>query len=56
MVSFGTRERLFDRYFGPEEDLERLFGREVDVVMEGAIKNPHFASSVEESRTPLYAA
>ncbi len=58
VVSFAPRspQKLFDRYFGLKEDLSRVLGREADVVMEGAIRNPRFAKSVEESRTPLYAA
>jgi uncharacterized protein len=59
VVSFERREPpdLFDRYFGLKEDLESLFGREVDLVMEGALrKDRRFAESVEESRIPLYAA
>lgn len=58
VVSFEPQNpsKLFDRYFGLKENLSRILGREADVVMEGAIKNPHFAKSVEESRTPLYAA
>lgn len=58
VVSFAPRSpaSLFDRYFGLKEDLSRIFDREVDVVMEGAMRNPHFAKSVNESRTPLYAA
>lgn len=58
VVSFAPQDppRLFDRYFGLKEDLGELFGREVDLVMEGAMKNPYFARSVNESRIPLYAA
>lgn len=58
VASFAPRSpsKLFDRYFGLEEDLGRIFDRGVDVVMEGAMKNPHFAKSVSESRTPLFAA
>lgn len=58
VVSFAPRTpaRLFDRYFGLKEDLEHLFGREVDLLMEGAMKNPYFVRSVNESRVPLYAA
>ena len=47
---------LFDQYFGLAEGLETLFGREVDLVMEGALKNPYFIESVNESRELLYAA
>lgn len=59
VVSFERREPsdLFRRYFGLEEDLEALFGREVDLVMEGALgKSPRFARNVEGSRVPLYGA
>ena len=59
VVSFERREPsdLFRRYFGLEEDLEVLFGREVDLVMEGALgKSPRFAHNVEGSRVPLYGA
>ena len=57
VVSFERRDPpdLFGRYFGLEEDLERLFGRRVDLVMEGALeKSRRFAASVEASRVPLY--
>ncbi len=42
VVSFTSQSppKLFDRYFGLKEDLEFILGREVDVVMEGAIKIP----------------
>jgi predicted nucleotidyltransferase len=59
VVSFERRDppKLFDRYFGLKEDLEGLFGRGVDLAMEGAVgKNPYFAQSVAETRVPLYAA
>ncbi len=59
VVSFEQRQPpdLFDRYFGLKEDLEDLFGRGVDLVMEGALrKDPSFAENVREKRVPLYAA
>ncbi len=59
VVSFGRRDPpdLFGRYFGLEEDLEGLFGRKVDLVMEGALeKSRRFARNVEGSRVPLYGA
>ncbi len=43
------------QYFGLKDDLEKLFGRAVDLV-EGTIENPYVLRSVEESREPLYAA
>src|SRR5918998_6383210 len=59
VVSFERRDPpdLFRRYFGLEEDLEALFGREVDLVMEGALeKSRRFARNVEASRVPLYGS
>lgn len=59
VVSFERRDPpdLFRRYFGLEEDLRSLFGREVDLVMEGALgKSRRFARNVKGSRVPLYGA
>ena len=59
VVLFERREppNLFDRYFGLKEELENLFGREVDLVMEGALrKDQRFADGVAETRVALYAA
>ena len=39
-----------DTYFGLLEALERLFGRQVDLVVGSAIKNPYFLQSVEHTR------
>lgn len=51
--TFGS---LFDRYFKLKEDLELLFERDVDVVMEEAIKNPIFREGVNRARVLIYAA
>ena len=59
VVSFERRDPpgLFNRYFGLEEDLEALFGRSVDLVMEGALlKDPDFAEGISRQRVSLYAA
>ncbi len=45
-----------DRYFGLLEDLGRLFGRPVDLVVERAIRNPYFKKSIDESRQLIYAS
>lgn len=47
---------LFDAYFGLKEDLEQLFGRHVDLVMERSLTNPHVAGSARPSAEELYAA
>lgn len=47
---------FFDRYFGFKSALEELFGRPVDLVCYGAIKNPYFKEEVEETKKTIYAA
>ena len=46
----------FDAYFGLKEDLERILGRKVDLVMAEAMRNPHFAASALAGAVELYAA
>ena len=45
-----------DAYFALLESLEALFGRPVDLLMVGAIKNPYFLQSVNQTRMVVYAA
>jgi uncharacterized protein len=59
IVSFERRDppELFDRYFGLNEDLEKLFGRRVDLVTEDALlKDPDFAEGISGERVSLYAS
>ncbi len=44
------------RYFEFRDRLAALLGRPVDLVMAGALRNPYFIRSVNESRQLLYAA
>ncbi len=44
------------RYFDLREDLSRLVGRPVDLVMISAMKNPYFVREVNRTRELLYAA
>src|SRR5688572_3926195 len=44
------------RYFDLKERLEETLHRSVDLVMVGALRNPYFIRSVNESRRVLYAA
>ena len=46
----------FDTYFGLLHALEALFGRRVDLVEPGAMRNPYFIRRVNESRRVVYAA
>ncbi len=46
----------YETYFGLIEDLERLFGRHVDLVDATCLRNPFFIQGVNESRTLVYEA
>lgn len=50
--SGGHGEAYLDLWFA----LEDLFGRSVDLIEFGAIKNPYFLESIVESKEELYAA
>lgn len=50
------RENLFHDYFELKFELERIVGREVDLVMERSVKNPFFKASAFESARDVYAA
>jgi len=43
-----------DRYFGFADELERLFGRPVDLITEQSIRNPYFRREVEATRQLVY--
>ncbi len=45
-----------DSYFGLLEDLERLLGGPVELVIGSAIRNPYFRQSVERTSSLLYEA
>lgn len=46
----------FERYFDFKYELEKLFGRKVDLVVEKAIRNPYFKQDVSETKQVIYAA
>ena len=45
-----------DTYFGLLESLKNLLGRDVDLVMTKAIRNPYFLQKINQNRKVLYAA
>jgi len=45
-----------ETFWGLLEDLEQLFGLEVDLVEPRAIRNPYFLEAIEPQRITLYAA
>ncbi|MDP1912182.1 nucleotidyltransferase family protein [Brevundimonas sp.] len=58
IVDFGpqAQPRLFEHYFALKLALEVLFGRQVDLVMAGAMTNPYFIESAQRTRRPVYAS
>jgi uncharacterized protein len=50
-----TPEEHAASYFGFVEDLEKLFGRRVDLVEIGAVRNPYLRRSIEEVQETVYA-
>lgn len=44
-----------DNYFDFHSALRSLFGREVDLVDESAIRNPYFKEELEETKKLIYA-
>lgn len=45
---------LFSRYFGLKEDLEKVFGHQVDLVMVNALNNPYMIESVNKARLVVF--
>lgn len=52
----AVNDRRFDTFFALKEALEKLFGRPVDLVEPGGLRNPYFIRSVNETRQVIYAA
>ncbi len=45
-----------DSYFGLIEDLQQLFGRQVDLIEPGPIRNPYFRHAIEQTQVVIYEA
>jgi len=51
----GSRPDL-DTYFSVKAALERLLGREVDLIETGALRNPFLKREIEAQRESVYAS
>ena len=51
-----TAPRTLSAFFGFQRSLEALFGRSVDLVEPGGIRNPYFRESVEKTKVRIYEA
>lgn len=56
LVIFDTDENidLFDKYFELKEDLEEIFRRNVDLVVDRNFRNPVLRESIDRTRTVVY--
>jgi len=56
LVKFKSIElsKYFDNYIDFKENLEKLFGREVDLVEEQTLKNPILINSINKSKELIY--
>ncbi len=56
LVLFDSDENidLFDKYFELKEQLEKIFERKVDLVVDKPFKNPIFKKSVYKTRVAVY--
>jgi uncharacterized protein len=56
LVLFDSDKKIdyFDNYFDLKEQLEKIFEREVDLIIDKPFKNPIFRNSVEKSRLTIY--
>jgi uncharacterized protein len=56
LVVFESDQSIdfFDKYFELKEQLEKLFGRKVDLIIDKPFKNPIFGAAVEKTRTVIY--
>ena len=43
-----------DAYFGLLEDLQQLFDRQIDLVVDRAIENPYFRQSLDQTKIAIY--
>ena len=51
----GRGDRFAD-FFGLQDELTRIFGRKIDLIVAESVKNPYFNSSVLRGAEDVYAA
>ena len=56
LVVFDSDENIdfFDKYFELKERLEKVFKRQVDLVVDKQFRNPVFRDTVEKTRAVIY--
>ena len=56
LVELDPSRPLPAQFLGLYRELKAIFGREIDLISVGGVKNPHFRAELEETRVPVYAA
>ncbi len=58
LISFNDLpiDQYTDNFFELHDDLEKLFGRKVDLLTESSISNPFFKEELQKTRQLIYAA
>ena len=58
IVSFRPEARVgyTSEFFQLQEELERLFGRKVDLLFDMEFRNPHLRTAIDETRILIYEA
>ena len=58
IVEFKRNEitNLFDNYIALKEQLQNIFHRPIDIIMDGSVKNPYLKASISKTRKNIYAA
>ena len=58
LAEFAPRDpyELAEAYFDMLDELRKLLGVEIDLVMVGAVKNRYIAQDIEQTKQPVYAA
>lgn len=56
LVSFGDVELMeyFNNLIGFKQELEKLFGRQIDLLEESAIRNPALRRSIDNNKQLIY--
>ncbi len=56
LVEFEGLEKLFDRYFELKMRLEEQLESQVDVIQEGAVKNPYIRRILNRDKVRIYGS
>jgi hypothetical protein len=56
LIEFGDNKNInmFNVYFDLKDELQSIFKRPIDIVVERSIKNPFFKRSINKTRTNVY--